>query len=43
MLIDDVLYKHDHLLPYLRCLTREEIKHVLKGIHEGVYKNHLDD
>lgn len=41
LLINSMLYKHDHSLPYLRCLAREEVEYVLREIHERVCANHF--
>ena len=35
------LYKRGFLMPYLKCLTPNEITYVLREIHEGVYGNHV--
>lgn len=43
LLIADVLYKQGHSLPLLRCLDSEEVKYVLREIHEGACRNHFVD
>ncbi|XP_057951069.1 uncharacterized protein LOC131145910 [Malania oleifera] len=40
-LIGRELYRRSLTLPYLRCLSNEEGKYVLREIHEGVCGNHL--
>lgn len=40
MLIDDVLYKWGHLLPFLQCLDSKEAEYMLREIHKGAYVNH---
>lgn len=41
ILIDNVLYKRDQSLPLLKCLDSEDVKYVLREIHEGVYGNYF--
>lgn len=40
VVIDDVLYRQVHSLPYLRCTNPEEANYVLREIHEGICGNH---
>ena len=40
IIIDDVLYKQGHSLPYLWCANKEKADYVLREIHEGIYDNH---
>ena len=44
IIIDDVLYRRGHSLPYLRCANMKETNYVLREIHEGVCGNqrHLE-
>ena len=41
VLIKDVLYKRGFSLPYLRCLSPEEVDYVMREVHEGICGNHL--
>ena len=41
VLIKDVLYKRGFSLPYLRCLSPEEVDYVMREVHEGICENHL--
>ena len=41
ILIKDVLYKRGFSCPYLRCLGMEEADYVIRGVHEGICRNHL--
>ena len=38
--IKDVLYKRGFSHPYLRCLGPEKVDYVMKGVHEGICRNH---
>ncbi|CAL2239815.1 unnamed protein product [Prunus armeniaca] len=38
--IDDVLYKRDYTMPYLKCLTKEQGDYVLREVHSGVCGDH---
>ena len=40
VLIKDVLYKIGFSLPYLRCLSHEEVDYVMREVHKGIYGNH---
>ena len=40
VLIDKVLYKRSLSQLYLRCLTSDESKYVLREVHEGACENH---
>ena len=40
IVLNGELYKRGFLMPYLKCLTPNEITYVLREIHEGVYGNH---
>ena len=40
VIIDDVLYRRGYSLPYLRCVSLEEVDYVLREIHEGICGNH---
>ena len=40
VLIKDVLYKKGFSLPYLRCLSHDEVEYVMKEVHEGICGNH---
>ena len=42
VLIKDVLYKRGFSCPYLRCLGNEETDYVMKGVHEGICRNHSE-
>ena len=42
IIIDDVLYKWGHSLPYLRCAKKEDAEYVSREIHQGVYSNHTE-
>uniref|UniRef100_A0A2N9ERP1 Integrase catalytic domain-containing protein n=1 Tax=Fagus sylvatica TaxID=28930 RepID=A0A2N9ERP1_FAGSY len=35
-----ILYKRSFSLPYLRCLAPDEVKYVMREIHEGICGNH---
>ena len=41
VLTDKILYKKGFSQPYLRWLTLVESNHVMRDIHEGIYRNHL--
>ena len=41
VLIKDILYKRGFSCPYLRCLGMEEADYVIRGVHEGICRNHL--
>ena len=41
VLINEVLYKRGFMLPYLRCLTKEEANYALREVHEGICGDHL--
>ena len=34
------MYKKGFSRPYLRCLSPEEVDHVMREVHEGIYGNH---
>ena len=36
VLLKDVLYKRGFSLPYLRCLSHDEVEYVMKEVHEGI-------
>lgn len=38
--MNDELYKRGFSLPYLKCLSLEEVVYVLQEIHEGICGNH---
>lgn len=40
VLLDDVLYKKNFSLPYLRCLTLDESNYVMRDVHEEACENH---
>ena len=40
LMLQGILYKKNFSLPYLRCLTPDKAKYVLREIHEGIYGNH---
>ena len=40
VVINDVLYRQGHSLPYLQCTNLEEANYVLREIHEGICGNH---
>ena len=40
VLIKDVLYKIGFSLPYLRCLSHEEVDYVMREVHKGICGNH---
>ena len=40
VLIKDVLYKRGFSWPYLRCLSHEEADYIMRGVHEGICRNH---
>lgn len=40
VLCDDVLYKKNFSLPYLRCLTLDESNYVMRDVHEEACENH---
>ena len=40
VIINDVLYRRDYSLSYLRCANSKEVDYVLCEIHEGICENH---
>lgn len=36
VILGDVLYKSGYSLPYLRCLTSDEVNYMMREIHEGI-------
>ena len=40
VLIKDVLYKRGFSHVYLRCLVPEEVKYLMREVHERIYRNH---
>lgn len=39
-LLNDLLYKRDFSLPYLRCVEQDEARYILEEVHEGIYRDH---
>ena len=39
-MLQGILYKRSFSLPYLRCIAPDEVKYVMREIHEGIYDNH---
>ena len=40
-LLNEVLYRHSFLGPYLRCLLRGEAMLVMEQVHLGVCRTHI--
>ena len=40
-LIDGILYKKSHVLPYLKCLRPQEARETLEEVHGGICGQHL--
>ena len=40
-MLNGVLYKRGFLLPYLRCIEKDESKYIMKELHEGIYRDHM--
>ena len=43
VIIDEVLYRRAHSLPYLCCANSKEANYVLREVHEGIYGNHAGE
>lgn len=41
MLLNGLLYKKSYSFPLLKCLRLTKADHVLREIHESIYKKHL--
>ena len=39
-ILNGTLYKRGFSIPYLKCIDEEEVKYILKEIHEGVCGDH---
>lgn len=39
-ILNDILYKRDISMPYLRCVEEDEAKYILEEVHEGICGDH---